>query len=152
MQLHHLHSIGKKPKKRVGRGGKRGTYSGRGIKGQKSRSGHRIRPAIRDLIMRLPKRRGFANRPFGSKPFSFNISDLVGKLKPLANGAITLDKNLLKEINMLPSGYRGDVKLLGDGEIDFAVVVKGLKISKGAKMKIEKAGGRVDANNANNSK
>ena len=40
----------KKSKKRIGRGGKRGTYSGRGIKGQKARAGHRIRPEIRDIL------------------------------------------------------------------------------------------------------
>ncbi len=143
MQLHHLNSIGKKPKKRIGRGGKRGTYSGRGIKGQKSRSGHRIRPAIRDLIMRLPKRRGFANRPKTSKPFSFNLSELVKRIKPVLKEGMTVDKNVLKEIGIVPSDYRGEIKLLGDGEIDFAVAVKGVKISKGAKMKIEKAGGRI---------
>lgn len=63
MQLHQLkpdHDL--RAKKRVGRGGKRGTTSGKGTKGQKSRSGHRIRPAERDLIQRLPKLRGFKNK------------------------------------------------------------------------------------------
>lgn len=62
MQLHELwpfHSLYAK-KTRVGRGGKRGTTSGKGQKGQKSRSGRRIRPAERDLIIRIPKLRGFA--------------------------------------------------------------------------------------------
>ncbi len=63
MQLHTLQPIYKlKAKKRVGRGGSRGTYSGRGQKGQKARSGHKIRPAERDLIQRLPKLRGIGNR------------------------------------------------------------------------------------------
>lgn len=144
MQVHHLNSINKKSKKRIGRGGKRGTYSGRGIKGQKSRAGHRIRPAIRDLIMRLPKRRGFANRPTTPKPFSLNLSELVKRIKPATRGGMTIDRNLLKEIGVVPSRYCGEVKLLGDGEIDFAITVQGLKISKGAKLKIEKAGGRVE--------
>jgi large subunit ribosomal protein L15 len=52
-----------KDEKRVGRGGKRGTTAGRGTKGQKARSGHCIRPAERDLIQRLPKLRGYKNKP-----------------------------------------------------------------------------------------
>lgn len=60
MQLHQLKPLhpNKRPKPRVGRGGKRGTYSGRGQKGQRARAGHRIRPASRDLLQRLPKLRG----------------------------------------------------------------------------------------------
>jgi large subunit ribosomal protein L15 len=59
MQLHELAPTHRsKDKKRIGRGGKRGTFCGRGSKGQKSRAGHRIRPAERDLILRLPKLRG----------------------------------------------------------------------------------------------
>jgi len=59
MQLHQIQPIHKlKKKKRVGRGGKRGTYCGRGIKGQKARAGAKIRPEIRDLIKRIPKLKG----------------------------------------------------------------------------------------------
>ena len=64
MQLHEIQPLHENRKeKRVGRGGKRGTTSGRGTKGQRARAGHRIRPAERDLIQRLPKLRGFANKP-----------------------------------------------------------------------------------------
>jgi large subunit ribosomal protein L15 len=60
MQLHQLKPIHKlKKRKRVGRGGKKGTYSGRGIKGQKARAGRRLKPAIRELIKRYPKLRGY---------------------------------------------------------------------------------------------
>jgi large subunit ribosomal protein L15 len=65
MQLHQIkpaHEANNKDKKRIGRGGKRGTYSGHGMKGQKSRAGHRIRPAERDLIQHLPKLRGSGNK------------------------------------------------------------------------------------------
>ena len=59
MQLHEIQPKTKrKTKKTVGRGGKRGKTSGRGTKGQKARAGHRIRPAIRDVIKKIPKRRG----------------------------------------------------------------------------------------------
>lgn len=63
MQLHTLKPLHSgRSKKRIGRGGKRGTYSGRGQKGQKSRAGRKIRPAMRDLIQRIPKLRGAGNR------------------------------------------------------------------------------------------
>ncbi|MBZ1348254.1 MAG: uL15 family ribosomal protein [Candidatus Nealsonbacteria bacterium] len=63
MQLHQLKPIHKRKKrKRLGRGGKRGTYSGRGMKGQKSRAGARFEPIIRGLIKRYPKLRGYRNR------------------------------------------------------------------------------------------
>ena len=78
MQLHQLQPKHKnKTKKRIGRGGKRGTYSGRGQKGQKSRAGHRIRPAERDLIQRLPKLRGFKFKPLKSKPLIINIGNFL---------------------------------------------------------------------------
>lgn len=63
MRLHEVQpTTVNKSKKRIGRGGKRGTYSGRGMKGQKSRAGRKIRPAIRDLMQRTPKLRGAKNQ------------------------------------------------------------------------------------------
>ena len=60
MQLQELKPIHKKKqRKRVGRGGKRGTYAGRGLKGQRARAGRRLKPAIRELIKRYPKLRGY---------------------------------------------------------------------------------------------
>lgn len=60
MQLHQIQSSHKrKTKKRIGRGGKRGTYCGRGMKGQKARAGAKMKPAIRDLIKKIPKLRGY---------------------------------------------------------------------------------------------
>ena len=60
MQIHQLQLKDRsKSKKRIGRGGKRGTYSGRGIKGQKSRAGAKVRPALRDIIKKIPKKRGY---------------------------------------------------------------------------------------------
>ncbi|KKU19004.1 MAG: hypothetical protein A2119_02275 [Candidatus Colwellbacteria bacterium GWA2_46_10] len=62
MQLHTLQPTHKsRGKKRIGRGGKRGTYSGKGIKGQSSRAGRKIRPGTRDLIQQIPKLRGSRN-------------------------------------------------------------------------------------------
>ncbi len=62
MQLHELKpNHPRTAEKRVGRGGKRGTFSGKGTKGQHARAGHKIRPAERDFIQRLPKMRGVGN-------------------------------------------------------------------------------------------
>ena len=62
MQLHTLQPTHKsQSKKRIGRGGKRGTYSGRGVKGQGARAGNKIRPGSRDLMQQTPKLRGSRN-------------------------------------------------------------------------------------------
>lgn len=126
MQLHNLPSISKKIK-RVGRGGKRGTYSGRGTKGQKARSGHRIRPAARDLLIRLPKLRGYKNKPLFLKQPIINAGDLEKRVSG----------------NLVNKETLGKVKILGNGEVKKAFTVEGLKVSKSAKLKIEKAGGTV---------
>lgn len=63
MQLHQIKPSHKsKSEKRIGRGGKRGTYSGRGIKGQKARAGAKKRPALRDFVKKIPKKRGYRFR------------------------------------------------------------------------------------------
>lgn len=144
MKLHQLKSFGKRKKNRVGRGGKRGTYSGRGLKGQKSRAGRRIRPAERDLILRLPKKRGFRNKPKSPKPLVFNLGFLNDKLKARANGKeLKINPQLLKEAGLVPLKYRGEIKILGDGQVDFPVSFEGVKVSKSAKAKAEKAGGVI---------
>ncbi len=113
-------------KKRIGRGGKRGTTSGRGTKGQKSRSGHRIRPAMRDLLIRLPKLRGYRNKSIKAKQASVNVSDLSK-----FSEAVLTKKNL------------GNVKILGGGDLNKVINIEGLKVSKSAREKILKAGGSV---------
>ncbi|KKR88872.1 MAG: 50S ribosomal protein L15 [Candidatus Wolfebacteria bacterium GW2011_GWA2_42_10] len=138
MQLHQLKPLHKnRNKKRVGRGGKRGTTSGRGTKGQKSRSGHRIRPAERDLIQRLPKLRGFKNKPLESKPAVVNVGDLEKKIK----GDIISKESLLEAGFIRKSDKR--VKILGKGEVNKSFRVEKLGISESAKKKIEAAGGKI---------
>lgn len=148
MQLHQFtQSVGKKSvtKTRVGRGGKRGTTSGRGQKGQKSRSGHKIRPAERDLIIRLPKLRGFAHKPTTSV-LDINVKDIESKFKKFATGnhVVLINLAALKEAKLISKNYRGKVKILSKGEITIPVTIKGLKLSASAKAKIEKAGGKVE--------
>ena len=60
MQIHELKPKNKiKRGKRVGRGGKKGSCSGKGMKGQKSRAGRKFQPIIRELIKRYPKLKGY---------------------------------------------------------------------------------------------
>lgn len=140
MQLHQLKPKYKiKSKKRVGRGGKRGTYSGKGMKGQKSRAGHRIRPAERDLIQRLPKLRGFRFKPLKQKPVVINIDDLAGKIKSdIINRQVLLQAGLIRK-----SAKR--IKILGPkkGEIKKAFQIEGLEVSGKLKKTIESAGGKI---------
>jgi len=138
MQLHELKSLQKnKSKKRVGRGGKRGTYSGKGQKGQKSRAGHKIRPAERDLILRLPKLRGFKFRPLKLRPQVINIGELAAKIK----GDIISKESLLQAGLIRKSDKR--VKILGSGDVNKPFSIEGLEISLSAKKKIETAGGSI---------
>lgn len=137
MQLHNLKNPNGKNKKRVGRGGKRGTTSGRGQKGQRARAGHRIRPAIRDLLMRIPKLRGVKHKPVSQKPFILN----VGGLEKFAKDGV-LDKKILLEKKIIKKTSR-PVKILGEGEIKVPLSVEGLSVSAKAREKIEKAGGKI---------
>ena len=141
MQLHTLTSTHKhRPKKRVGRGGKRGTTSGGGDKGQRKRSGHRIRPAERELILRLPKLRGVKNKPMTPAAVVMNLRDLERIAKKL--GAPVITRDALVKAHVM---HRNDrVKVLGAGELKMKVTVQGIPVSKSAKAAIEKAGGKVE--------
>jgi large subunit ribosomal protein L15 len=144
MKLYELKSIKGRESRRIGRGGKRGTTAGRGTKGQRSRSGHRIRPAERDLIIRLPKLRGFRNKPKSDKVLAFNLSELSAKLKTYAGkGALEVSHDLLRTAKMIGKNYKGEIKILATGEITFPITLKDIKVSEAAKAKIEKAGGKV---------
>lgn len=146
MSLHALGSSERKSKKRVGRGGKRGTTSGRGTKGQKSRSGHVIRPAERDLILKIPKHRGFRNKPKTDAAFPVNLDMLSRVLMGRSvNGTVEVTAQVLFEAGVLPKRYPGPIKILSRGEAKFPMTVKGIAISKEAAQKIEKAGGKVVA-------
>jgi large subunit ribosomal protein L15 len=129
-------------KKRVGRGPGSGIgkTSGRGHKGQKARSGGKVRPGFEGgqmpLIRRVPKR-GFTN-PFKVGAQVVNLKALV----PFAGGEVTAER--LFGAGLVASVTK-PIKLLGDGEAPQGLVVKGLAVSKPAQAKIEAAGGRVEA-------
>lgn len=111
----------------MGRGGSRGTSAGRGTKGQGSRSGHRIRPAERDYLIRLPKLRGYKNKSLRRKSKVLNIEDLQKSSE-----------------TVFSANKLGKVKILGNGELTKAVTVSGLKVSKSARDKIIAAGGKIE--------
>lgn len=140
MQLHELkpnHPL-KNKKPRVGRGGKRGTFSGKGSKGQKSRAGHRIRPAERDYIQRLPKMRGYKNKPTSPKAQVVNVDDLEKKIE-----GNLVNPEILAKSGLINLSKGAEIKILGDGELKKAFKVEGVSLSKNAKEKIEKAGGKI---------
>ncbi len=133
----------KHKKKRVGcgDGSGHGTFSSRGCKGQKSRSGKDLRPGFEGgqlpIIKRLPWVRGFTNvvKVYYSP---VNVSDLS---KFDANTEVTPE--LLAEAGLIKTAGK-PVKILGGGDIDRALTVKANKFTQSAKSKIEAAGGKVE--------
>lgn len=146
MQFHNLKRV--HPNKRsvsVGRGGKRGKTSGRGGKGQTARSGHKVRPEIRDIIKKIPKLRGRGkniNTSIETKPVVINISALESKFN--AGDAVTVAVLFEKGLVKKSSGILPQVKVLGDGVLTKKLSISGVTVSKSAKEAIVKAGGKVN--------
>lgn len=142
MQLHQLKPVHKnKKKKRIGRGGKRGFTSGRGTKGQKSRSGAKIRPAVYDFIKKIPKLRGYSFKGIKKKPEILNLYDLSKAFREgeKITPKILVEKGLVKKVK----GKIPKVKILGNGNIKIKLVIKNCFLSKSAQEKIEKSGGKI---------
>ena len=133
----------KHSRKRVGRGdgSGHGTYSCRGLKGQKSRSGPGI--ALRfeggqtPLVKRLPHKRGFTN--------IFKTDYTLVKLQRLEvfDQDTEVTPQMLFDAGLIRS-LKKPVKILGEGELQHPLVVKANKFSESAKRKIEAAGGRAE--------
>lgn len=142
MQLHELKPTHKRKKgKRIGRGGKRGTYSGRGVKGQKSRAGRKMVPSIRQLIKKYPKLRGYRFKPRRQKP---EIVDVDVLEKNFEKGGLVSPKTLLeKKLISRMKGKTPKVKILGRGKLNKNLIVENCQISKSAKEKIEKVKGVI---------
>jgi len=133
----------RKNRKRVGRGNGsgHGTYSGRGSKGQKSRSGYRIRPGFEGgqlpLIKRLPRKRGFTN--IFKVEYSvvniarLNVFEAGSEVTPESFRAAGVVKSL-----------RQPIKVLAKGSLNRPLVVRVNKFSAAAKAKIETAGGKAE--------
>ncbi len=133
----------KKRRKRVGRGdgSGHGTYSGRGCKGQKSRSGYKMIRGFEGgqlpLIRRLPRKRGFTNI-FRTEYSIVN----VGKLSMFEAGSEVTPERLV--VAGVVKSLRYPIKILAEGDINHPLVVKANRFSAAAKAKIEAAGGEVE--------
>ncbi len=129
-------------KKRLGKGQGtgHGKTSGKGHKGQLSRSGGKSRPWFEGgqmpLQRRLPKR-GFTNI-FGKEYTIVNLDKLNG----FEDGAIVTPK-LLKSVGIIKK-WKDGVKILGNGELEKSLTVKAHRFSKSALSKIQDAGGKAE--------
>lgn len=129
-------------RRRVGRGNGsgRGTYCGKGIKGQKARSGGQIPPYFEGgqlpLVRRLPYRRGFTN------PFRVEYAEVnVGKLNRFPSGS-EVGPRELAEAGLLSKADQ-PVKVLGEGSLDQSLLVRAHRFSRAAREKIVAAGGTI---------
>lgn len=127
--------------KRVGRGigSGLGKTGGRGHKGQKSRSGGKVRRGFEGgqmpLKQRLPK---FG---FTSRVSQVTAEVRLGELAKVEGDVISLDT--LKAANLVTKDIKF-VKVILSGEIARSVTVKGIRVTKGAKAAIEAAGGKIE--------
>jgi large subunit ribosomal protein L15 len=140
----------RKDRKRIGRGlgSGKGRYSGRGIKGQKSRAGsHKLRAGFEGgqmpLYMRVGKERGSTSKdamPIG--PFrTYSQPVNVASLERFDAGT-EVTPELLKEVGLIRT-VRKDVKILGNGDLKTKLTVVAHAVSAAAREKIEGAGGTV---------
>lgn len=129
-------------KRRVGRGNASGvgTYSGRGLKGQKSRAGNKPRRFFEGgqtrLLRKLPRKKGFFNR-FRVEYAPVNLSQLN-----VFDAGTEVTPELLKKKRILRN-LNKPVKVLATGEIDRALTITANRFSMTAKEKIQAAGGTV---------
>ena len=143
MKLHELSKSATTSRKRVGRGtgSGLGKTSGRGQKGQKSRSGASISPVFEGgqspLYRRLHKR-GFSNAKFKVRYESINVSDLNR-----FNDGDVVTPELLKEIGMVKNQLDG-IKVLGNGTLSKKLTVKAHRFSSSALKKIEESGSKAE--------
>lgn len=146
MQVHEIRrDTPNKKSKTVGRGGKRGKTSGKGGKGQTARAGHRVRPAMRDIIKKLPKLRGHGKNR--SESVFYRGPEAVvntGALNVFSSGDVVTPTSLIAKGLIGESfGKNPKVKILGNGDITVKVTVERCTVSATAKEKIEKAGGTI---------
>jgi len=144
MQLNNLKFKNKKKARKViGRGGKKGTYSGKGCKGQKARSGVSINPLFEGgrstLIDHMKKVRGFKSSQIGME---VKISQLEKFFQDgeTVNAKSLLEKKLVKKVTK-----KSKIKILGDKDkISKKLIIdKDIPLSASAKIVIEKAGGSI---------
>jgi large subunit ribosomal protein L15 len=149
MSLHTLERKTKRQYRRVGRGqsSTRGKTSGRGGKGQTARAGNKRRPELRDMIKKLPKRRGYgknrARTVNAARLRAFPVS--LESLEAAFSAGAEVSPKTLAALNIVPTsaGRPVSVKILGTGTISKKFSVADCKVSTSARAAIEKAGGTV---------
>jgi large subunit ribosomal protein L15 len=141
MQIHELKVKSTKDRKRVGRGGKKGTYSGAGMKGQRSRSGFSQRATFGGggarFVMSSKKNRGFKSTKPDNQPV--NLERIEAKFAADQE----VNPETLKKAGII-SKTELPVKILSRGELSKKLTFKEVLVSEAAKEKIEKAGGKID--------
>lgn len=117
----------------MGRGGKRGTYSGRGIKGLGARAGGKFRPEERDTLKKIPKLRGYRFKSFRLQPAIVNTAVLARKFDEgqTVSPATLLAKGLVRRIR----GRTPQVKILGAGDMKKKLMFKAVLFSRSAEAK-----------------
>ncbi len=129
----------------VGRGGKRGKTSGRGGKGQTARAGHKIRPEVRDLIKKLPKRRGHGknrSRTVRTNRIAASAVNLAALEAAYQAGETVSPASLVaRGLVRRAKGRAPAVKVLGTGTLSKAIVIKGCTLSDVARAAILAVGG-----------
>ncbi len=142
MQIHQIKPKNKNKKsKRVARGGKRGTYSGKGMKGQKSRAGRKLEPPIRGIIKKYHKLRGYNFNSYKDKMKIVSLDVLQEKFKDneIVSPKILFQKKIIrKDKGKLPL-----VKILKKGSIRKPLEIRNCFISDSARIEIEKAKGII---------
>jgi len=146
MQIHQIRrATPLKKSKLVGRGGKRGKTAGKGGKGQTARAGHRVRPAMRDIIKKLPKLRGHGKNR--SKSVFYRGPEAVvnvGALNIFSSGDVVSPTALVaRGLIGEAFGKNPKVKILGNGELTVKLSIERCTVSATAKEKIEKVGGTI---------
>ena len=141
MQIHNLKPKTKiKKSQRVGRGGKRGTYSGKGGKGQTAHGGRKIPAELKEQILRLPKLRGATNQTKKINVFEIQLKTLVQKCP----NDFKVNLESLRKLKLLPKRIT-QFKIIGKtSPFDKKLFLKDCKITNSAKGLIEKAGGKVE--------
>ncbi len=146
MKLHDLKPAkgSKRKRTRVGRGiaAGQGTYAGRGIKGQKARQGERIALYFEGgqlpLVRRLPFKRGFNNI------FRIQYQEVsLKRLDSAFDAGTTITPQLMAEKRLIRDALE-PVVILGNGDLTKKLVVHAQRVTKGARAKIEGAGGSVE--------
>lgn len=134
---------------RVGRGGKRGKTSGRGTKGQKARAGRKMRPEMRDMIKKIPKRRGHGkNRSRTVRIVTPYTAVNLSVLESTFDAGATVTPKVLhqKGIAKMRGGKLLPVKILGTGTLTKKLEISNCAASASAKAAIEAAGGSLLGN------